>query len=225
MAVPTTLAGAEMTWIHRHASGVAEDTPHCRPDVVLNDPEVSASQPVEELAASTLNSLGHALEAPLTPWANPVATSSAHGSARRLGAGWRAETPDRPQLALGSLLAGAAIDSAWYGLHHILSQTLVRLAGLSHGTANAVMLPSSLAALAARFPDEVAELGEALGEDPTGFARRMSDVIGVARLSQLEVDEDLLPELADAVAGRQELAMTPPPASREEVLAIYERVY
>lgn len=225
VAIPTTLAGAEMTWIHRHASGVSEDTPHCRPDVVINDPQVSASQPVEALAASTLNSLGHAVEAPLTPWANPVATFSAHASARHLATGWRTDDPDRPQLALGSLLAGAAIDSAWYGLHHIASQTLVRVAGLSHGVANAVMLSSSMVALGERFPRELAELSSALGEEPADFIGRMRDVAGVTRLSELGVSRDVLPELADSVAGRDELAMTPPPASREEIVAIYERAW
>src|SRR6185295_9208503 len=38
VAIPTTLSGAEMTAIHRHAPGVPPDTPKVRPAVVINDP-------------------------------------------------------------------------------------------------------------------------------------------------------------------------------------------
>src|SRR3954465_6813097 len=42
MAVPTTLSGAEMTWVHRHATDVPADTPRVRPSVVVNDPALTA---------------------------------------------------------------------------------------------------------------------------------------------------------------------------------------
>src|SRR2546421_1424901 len=63
-AIPTTLSAAEMTRRHRHAAGVSADTPAVRPAIVLNDPSLSASQPEPALAASALNALGHAVEAP-----------------------------------------------------------------------------------------------------------------------------------------------------------------
>jgi alcohol dehydrogenase class IV len=44
-AVPTSLSGAEMTGVHRHARGVADSTPKVRPSLVVNDPALSASQP------------------------------------------------------------------------------------------------------------------------------------------------------------------------------------
>ena len=43
-AIPTTLSGAEMTAIHRHATGVEPSTPRVRPAFVINDPALSASQ-------------------------------------------------------------------------------------------------------------------------------------------------------------------------------------
>ena len=46
MAVPTTLSGAEMTRIHRRARGADQRAPTVRPRVVVNDPELSASQPL-----------------------------------------------------------------------------------------------------------------------------------------------------------------------------------
>jgi alcohol dehydrogenase class IV len=225
MAVPTTLSGAEMTWVHRHAEGVPADTPRVRPSVVVADPALAASQPEPELAASALNALGHAAEAPVTRMANPVATLAAREAARLIARafppGGDAE-PDRDALALGALLAGYAIDSAWYGLHHVLSQTLVRFAAVGHGPANAIMLPHTLGALAWRFPDRHDQLAEALGAEPSAFAARICARTGATNLRALGVDEPTLHECADAAAERQELALTPPRAERGEILALYE---
>ena len=152
MAVPTTLSGAEMTSGHRHASGVDEATPRVRPAVVVFDPALAASQPPEELAASSLNALGHAVEGPCTVRANPVATLAAHEAARLIAAAWSSDEPDRETLALGALLAGYVIDSTGLGLHHVVAQSLVRAAGAGHGPANAVVLPHTIGALATRTP-------------------------------------------------------------------------
>ncbi|MDA0165607.1 iron-containing alcohol dehydrogenase [Solirubrobacter ginsenosidimutans] len=217
MAVPTTLSGAEMTSGHRHAVGVDEATPRVRPAVVVFDPALAASQPLPELAASSLNALGHAVEGPCTVKANPVATLAAHEAARLLAAGWAPDEPDRETLALGALLAGYVIDSTGLGLHHVLAQTLVRVAGAGHGAANAAVLPHTIAALARRKPDEIAAFG-----DVAGLARRLQVVAGAVSLEAIGVDAAVLPACADAAAARPQLANTPPAAGRDEILAIYE---
>lgn len=222
-AIPTTLSGAEMTRGHRHARGVDPATPRVRPAVVVNDPALSASQPVPALAASAANALGHAAEAPCTTRANPVATLAALEAARLLarGLGGGGE-PERDPLALAALLAGYAIDSASYGLHHVLAQTLARVAGVSHHAANAVMLPHSLGALGWRFPAAHAALAGALGEDPATFAARLAERTGAPRLADLGLDHADLERAADAAAERADLAQTPPAADRAELLALYE---
>ena len=67
---PTTLSGAELTRVHRHAEGVDDATPRVRCALVVADSALAASQPEEELAASALNALAHAAEAPCTVGAN-----------------------------------------------------------------------------------------------------------------------------------------------------------
>jgi alcohol dehydrogenase class IV len=223
MAIPTTLSGAEMTWVHRHAEGVPADTARVRPALVLCDPALAASQPEADLAASALNALGHAAEAPMTTMANPVSTLAALEAARLIGKAFeRSGDPDREGLALAAMLAGYSIDSAWYGLHHVLSQTLVRLAEIPHGSANAIMLPHTLGALAWRFPDQCNELAEALGGDPSEQVSRICALTGATRLSALGVTEETLHRCADAAAERAELELTPPRAERGEIQALYE---
>ncbi len=229
-AIPTTLSGAEMTAIHRRAPGVAADAARVRPVIVINDPGLSASQPPAELAQSAGNALGHAAEGPLTQLSNPVASLAAHEAARLIAAalfagGRPREAPDRDALALAALLAGYVIGSTGYGIHHVLAQTLVRFAGVGHGAANTIMLPHSLQALTRRFPRPMAELGDALGGDPTDFAIRLCSLAGCERLSQLGVSEGELDRCAEEAASRPELHLTPPPADRRELREIYEAAF
>jgi alcohol dehydrogenase class IV len=225
MAIPTTLSGAEMTRGHRHAEGVDEATPRVRCAVVVYDPALAASQPEPELAASALNALGHAVEGPCTVRTNPVATLAAHDAARRLVGAFGGAEPDRDALALGALLAGYTIDSSGFGLHHVLSQTLVRHGLVAHGQANAIMLPHTIPALARRFPKEHATLTAALGEDPAGAAARLCALTGVTRLRDAGVVVDDLDACADTAAARAQLDDTPPRAGRDEVRAVYQAAW
>ncbi len=224
-AIPTTLSAAEMTPLHRHATGVAAEVAHVRPAIVLNDPQLSASQPEPELAASALNALGHAAEAPLTPLASPLPTLAALEGARLLAVGSSSDQPDRDSLALGALLAGYAAGAAAFGLHHVMAQTAVRLAGIGHGLANAVLLPHTLPALARRFPRELERFGQAVGGEPATIAAAMTARTGATRLRNRGVAREKLAACADAAAQRPELALTPPAADRDELLEIYEAAW
>jgi alcohol dehydrogenase class IV len=212
-AIPTTLSAAEMTWLHRHVKGIDPPPAHVRARVVINDPELSASQPADELAASAGNSLGHAIEAPVTVNASPVPTLAAREAARLTAAAYaNADEPDRDALALAALLSGYAIDASWYGLHHVMSQTLVRVGGVGHGQANSAMLPHTMRALSSRGLELVADVE---------LAEQLAALAGATHLAAFGVDDAALDRCADAAAQRPELANTPPPADRAELREIY----
>lgn len=227
VAVPTTLSGAEMTTVHRHAAGVDAAAPRVRPAVVVNDPALSASAPERELAASALNALGHAIEAAVTTLANPLSTLAAGAAVSLLARGLADPDvePDREALALGGLLAGYASDSALYGLHHVMSQTLARHAGVAHATANAIMLPHSARALQRRFPERLDPLAEDTGEDVSSLAAQIGERAGPRRLRDAGVTAEQVGECADAASKRFELDFTPPRADRTELLAVYEEAW
>ncbi|MEA2155032.1 MAG: maleylacetate reductase, partial [Solirubrobacteraceae bacterium] len=158
-AVPTTLSAAEMTAVHRRAAGADGSLAGVRPAIVINDPALSASQPAAALAASAANALGHAAEGPATIRASPVPALAGREAARLIGVAYAGGgDPDRDTLALAALLSGYAIDGCGYGLHHVLSQTLARFAGVGHGQANAAMLPHTLLALERRGARGAGEL-------------------------------------------------------------------
>ena len=219
VAIPTTLSGAEMTAIHRMVPGLPPGRARVRPSLVLADPLVMASLRGPSLAATAMNALGHAVEAPLTPRANPVAVMAAHRAAILIVQGLPG--PDADALALGAILAGYAIGSAGYGLHHVLSQTLARHAGVGHGQANAAILPHSLAALSAHGAADAWPAGL----DLAAAAASGASAAGAGRLRDLGVDRAELPRLAAVAAERSELRDTPGPADAPALLAIYEAAW
>ena len=218
-AIPTTLSAAEMTGSHRHARTVDPATPRVRPRLVVNDPELSASQPDRELAGSAANSLGHAVEAPATRDASPVPVLAAREAARLLA------RDDAEALALGALLSGYALDSTGLGLHHVLAQGLARFAGVWHGYANAAMLPHTTAALRMRAPGQMAALDEGAGMAMEALARRLAQRAGAQQLRDLGVTEQALETCVREALARPQLDNTPPAADEAEVRALYEAAW
>jgi len=225
VAIPTTLSAAEMTPIHRLPAGHERGARLVRPAVVVNDPDLSASQPADALAASTANALAHAVEAAATTLASPVPTLAAREAQRLIDSAWLVEGEDpsaggREQLAQAALLAGYAIGASWYGLSHVLSQTLVRVGGAGHGPANAAVLPVAIEALERRAPGRV---------DPDGtlgaLARRLARRAGADGIRRLGVDEAALDACATAAAQRRELSLTPPAADEAELRDLYARAW
>jgi alcohol dehydrogenase class IV len=218
-AIPTTLSAAEMTRVHRLPAGREAQSTPVRPAIVINDPALAASQPLDELAASAANSLAHAAEGAVTDLASVVPRLAAAEAVRLTAAAYDGVAddgePDRDALALAAVLSGYTIDSTRYGLHHVLSQTLVRVGGLGHGPANAAMLPHTAAALAERA-------GERALAGVVPLARELARRAGATSLAALGADRATLERCADAAAERPDLARTPPAADRAELLALYE---
>jgi maleylacetate reductase len=224
-AVPTTLSGAEMTGFHRLPAGVS-GARSVRPELVVADPDLMASQRAPALAASAMNATAHAMEALYTPLANPVGDMAALRAAELIARHLPEAEPDRPRLALGALLAGYASGAAGLAVHHAVCQTIVRVAGSPHAETNAVMLPQIAALMASRAPEAMARLARALGdpnEAPEGAAGLLSKLAarsGHTRLSTLGVEEEHLPKIASAAREHRGLAMTPDAPAEDELEAV-----
>lgn len=212
VAIPTTLSGAEMTGVHRHARGVPPGAPRVRAAVVVNDPALSASAAVPALAASSANALGHALVAIAAAPRSPIAAAVAADAARRIATAWEPPEPDRDELALGALLCGWAVDHTGLGLHHVMTQSLVRATGIAHATANAALLPATAAAVGRRGPD----VG-ALAALAAGLRGRS----GLAGIPAAYAAHDQLERAVALAADRPELDRIPPRPSPDELRRIY----
>jgi len=210
-AVPTTLSGAELTPFHRMPAGVTEFR-LVRPALMVADPALMASQPMPDLAASAMNALAHAVEALYTPLANPVAEMAALRGAQLIAEGLESEEPERTALALGALLAGYAVGSTGFAVHHAVCQTIVRVAGTPHAQTNSVMLPHFVRFMEPRAPREIALLGEGLGGNAAELVAALAARSGVTRLGELGITEADVPKIMEGVAQRGDIAANTPGA-------------
>ena len=200
-AIPTTLSGAPMTPFHRMPAGVERIT-LVRPALVVVEPALMASQPMPGLAASAMNALAHAVEALYGPMGSPVTSMAARRAVDLFLSGLAEHEPRRDELALASVLAGYAVGSAGFAVHHAVCQTTVRLLDTPHAQTNAAVLPHSVAFVAAREPPALE------GVDPEAIAR-VATRAGVTGLRDLGVGEDRLDELVESILGHPAIGNTP----------------
>ena len=225
-AIPTTLSGAEMTAIHRLPAG-HEGAMGVRPSLVLADPEAMTSAPEEQLRATAMNALAHGADSLFTPLADglsrPAALAGAAMIARSLDAG---SGRDRSELALGALLGGYGVDRAGLALHHVLSQTTVRIAETPHAETNAALLPHTAASLRARDPKHGDALADALGCQPDALAKRIAELGGDRRLGELGADHARIDQIVETAMARPELAaMTPGEVSEDDLVSILDAAW
>ncbi len=228
-AVPTTLSGAEMTGIHRLPDGAEERVRSMvRPELAIADPQAMTTQAEAALRASAMNSLAHGADSLNTPLANPVSRMAALRGAALIATALDEEraTRDIACLTQGSLLCAYAIDSAAFGMHHVICQTLVRVCGTPHAETNAAILPRALAFMAHRSPDRLASLAEALATQSAGLAARVRELGGEpAGLGELGADRSKLNQALDAMMARPELSFTPEPPTRGELEELVESAW
>ncbi len=229
-AIPTTMSGAEMTGIHRLPAGAESRVASMvRPALVVADPVAMTGQPEAELRASSINALAHGADSLYTPFANPVSELSALRGAELIATSLdqSREKRDPSPLALGSLLCGYAIDSAMFGVHHVVCQTLVRVCGSPHAETNAAILPRALALLVDRAPDRFADFAAAIETDLDDIEARVLELGGnPAGLGAIGADRAKLDDALDSMLLRPELAFVPgPPLAKGDLTELVESAW
>jgi maleylacetate reductase len=228
-AIPTTMSGAEMTGIHRPPGGAeSRAAAMVRPQLVIADPEAMTSQSEPQLRASSMNAMAHGVDSLYTPLANPVSQMTALRGVELIAAALDQEWQERNDsaLALGSVLCGYAIDSALFGLHHVVCQTLVQVCGGSHAETNAAILPRAMALLVARAPEQMAAAVAAIGTDPEDVEARVLELGGhPAGLGAIGADHSKLDEALDAILVRAQLSYVPDQPDRAELEQLIESAW
>ncbi len=100
------------------------------------------------------------------------------------------EQPDdlgvRQQLLWASVLGGMIVSNARVGIHHAVCHCLGARLGLSHGLANALMLPYSMEFNLPATVDEQARAAGAMGVDTHGVSPEVTARRGIERLHELK---------------------------------------
>jgi len=141
-------------------------------DLSILDPAMTLGLPAPLTAATGLDALVHAIEAYTHVRSTPVVAGMALQAVALVAANLQraVTTPGdveaRGRMALGSALAGVAIDACGTGIAHAYGHALGTLAHVHHGRAVALAMRVTLPWSAARRPDLYAPVATALGVDP-----------------------------------------------------------
>lgn len=197
-------------------------------DVAIIDPSLALSMPSEVTVDTGIDAFSHAVEAYLAANASLLSDSVALQACSLV---WRHlpraylvgdDLEAREAMAAASLMAGLAFTWAGLGAVHALAYPLSLGRGLSHGRANAVMLPHVLAFNLVAVPQKAEGLAGALGltacpaaslsETLVDAVSRFVTRLGVSvRLRDHGVDPSALAQMAsDAIAGGARLLATNP---------------
>ncbi|MGE5703157.1 MAG: iron-containing alcohol dehydrogenase [Clostridia bacterium] len=143
------------------------------PKLALLDAELTASLPASIASSTGMDALTHAIEAYTARVANPITDGLAlHAMkliSRNLVEAVHGTDNEhaREQMLIGSLIAGAAFGNSDIGSVHCISEAIGGLYDTPHGVANAIFLPYVFKHNLSADVKRHAEVGYALGVDPT----------------------------------------------------------
>lgn len=184
-------------------------SPRLMPTVAVCDPELTYGLPPRITAETGMDALSHNLEAYLSKGYHPMADAIAmlgicmavDNLPVAVANGQDVEA--RREMMMASTMGATAFQKG-LGVIHSLAHPLSSVAGVSHGLANAIMMPHALSFNAETAPDRVADVAPALGSDDVsgkGVARAVTELcrqIGLpTRLSEAGVTEAMIPKLTE----------------------------
>ncbi|MDK2801311.1 MAG: alcohol dehydrogenase, partial [Clostridiales bacterium] len=185
------------------------------PDVAILDPELTLTLPAKITAATGLDALTHAIEAYTSVIREPISDALALKAMnlidrhlpKAVHRGSNLES--RTGMLQAELMAGIAFNNAFLGLCHAIASPLGALCHLSHGLANAIMLPYVMKFNYIVVPEKYINIASSFGiklegkdlyEDAYKAVEAVEKLIQVCdmpnKLSQVGVKEELLDQIA-----------------------------
>jgi alcohol dehydrogenase len=220
-------------------------SPAFLPDVAIIDPELTISCPPRVTAASGVDAFTHAIESYIAIKATPLTkiysekamklftlniTRAVHNGNdlnARIGMSWL------------SSLAGVALANAGVGAVHALAYPLGGKFHIEHGVSNALLMPFVFEVIGKTCTEEMIDVAaflklgdfksrphEALNAVVDYLYQLLSDLDLPTSLSELGVDEESLPLLAEQAAKIDRLlSNTPYKLNEQKILEIYQSAF
>jgi len=215
-------------------------SPFLVPDACYIDPELTVSLPARLTAETGMDALSHCIEAYTNKFSHPVVDLYAIKGIELLGANLLQACRDgsdieaRSAMALGSMYGGLCLGPVNTSAVHALSYGLGGKFHISHGLANAILLPEVMFFNLPATLGKTVRIALALGVEPgesdeeTALAgieeiRTLSAACGIPQhLSEIGIFEDSLEDLAGiAMNVKRLLNNNPRNMSFEEAVEIY----
>jgi alcohol dehydrogenase class IV len=245
IALPTTSGtGSEVTRVcvladpaHRRKASIRADS--MLPRLALLDPELTVTCPPSVTAHSGMDAFVQAVEAYVSIGANPLTDALAREAAR-LSAGALptavadgADRAAREAMALASLMAGLALNTARLGLVHGLAHPVGVLTGAAHGLLCGMLLPPVMEFNLTTAAEKYARLARDLevaspdtsddlaAQSLLDYVREMNARLGLpARLSDIGLARDELEYVASEAMPSGSTKANPRPVGLEDALAV-----
>ena len=141
------------------------------PDYAILDPKLTLTLPKEITAATAMDALTHAVEAYTNRFASKKAKKSARYAVKLMKDNILVAYSDeenleaRKNLLFASYHAGIAITNAYVGYVHAIAHAIGGMYGVTHGVANAVILPKVLELYGSSCEKELAQLADLISLD------------------------------------------------------------
>ncbi|MCG8470493.1 MAG: iron-containing alcohol dehydrogenase [Desulfobacterales bacterium] len=216
---------------------------HVGPSHALIDPLLTLGLPPAITAATGIDALTHAIESYTSVNASPVtevhSLKAIELIVKNLPKAFENgnDKKARTQMMLACLHAGFAFGNADLGLVHTIAHPLGALCGISHGDANAAMLPFVLAFNADAVPEKTRDIAKAMGIETKGksdketaelAASKLKELqcqIGLKSLKKLGVSPSLFDTLAEDALKEGALQFNPKKPTKKEIISLLEMAF
>lgn len=214
------------------------------PDYAVIDPITQVSMPAKITAMTGMDVLTHAIESYVSLKADPVADLLALEAIGIVSRNLRTAVHDgsnmeaRMAMAYASTLGGICILNSTVGAVHGIAQSMGGVAHTAHGLANAILLPyvmkKNLPANIKKYKDIAVALGEPVeglsdrdaAEKSIAAVERLIDDIGIPKkMREVNITEDMLPQILDLTMNYRLLALNPRKLNREDIDEILKEAF
>jgi alcohol dehydrogenase class IV len=192
-----------------------------------------------------MDALTHAVEAYTSNKANPLSDMAAEKAIVLIGQFLKKAVKNgkdleaREGMLLGSLLAGMALANAGVGAVHAMAYPLGAMFNISHGLANAVLLPYVLEFNRLAWPERFAKVNQLLGGPATTLsvnqgAQRcikrisaLSQAIGIPQnLKELGIPKRSIKTMAEgAIKVARPIENNPRPITVKDIMTLYGKMF
>lgn len=216
-AVPTTASAAEVApglgaKCDRTGSKLLFRDFNARPRVIFLDGALALSTPMQIMQESLMNALAHCVESIYSKMQDPLSQAFALQGIEIIVDSMVniANSPDsiiyRRDALIGAHLSGLCILNSRVGIHHAICHSLGSVGGLSHGQANAVILPHAIRFNATHAQRELAIMARHFAPGaPIPLGRAPLDAI-LERVASLQAVTGVATRLRDTGLSRSKLS-------------------
>ena len=207
-------------------------SPFLMPKVSVSDPELTVGMPFQITAGTGMDAFTHNLEAYLAKGYHPLCDAIALGGVKLVweylpqALGNPRDLEARTQVMAAAIMGATAFQKG-LGAVHSLAHPLSTIAGMHHGTSNAVLLPAVMRFNAAVVPERLEDLAVAMGADRNVDAaiQRVLELNRVSKIGTLKdygVTGNMIEPMTDKAMEDGCRLCNPRELSRSQMQQLYE---